>query len=179
MFEEIFAFIDPVTAGFVISTGAKAIGSLFGSDEDDTRASIDAAKDLSFAETRDTAREYEINSKQIQQTSQRLLDAATTTGRNSLMNLATQEESANTDFASNEYASNVMQNTRERAYDAYNVNVDNIMNDASNQITKLDLNTQKQLDSISAELDKNIGSSLSIADTFTERFLGSSDYKIG
>ena len=96
MFEQL-AFIDPVTAGFIITTGAKAIGSMFGSDEEDTKATIDAAKDLSFAEIKETGKEYDINSKAIAQQTSRLLDAATTKGQQSLMNLATQEESMNTE----------------------------------------------------------------------------------
>tara|TARA_R100001163_G_C5068454_1_gene208768 strand:+ start:6663 stop:7199 length:537 start_codon:yes stop_codon:yes gene_type:complete len=178
MFEQL-AFIDPVTAGFIITTGAKAIGSMFGSDEEDTKATIDAAKDLSFAEIKETGKEYDINSKAIAQQTSRLLDAATTKGQQSLMNLATQEESMNTDFANNQMATTAVDATRASVYDSYSSNVDTIMEDSQNQITKLDLNTQKQLDAISAELDKNITGALSTADTFTERFLGQSDYEIG
>lgn len=178
MFEQL-AFIDPVTAGFIITTGAKAIGSMFGSDEEDTQASIDAAKELSFAEIKETGQEYDINSKQIAKQTTKLIDAATKQGQQSLIDLATKTESFNTDFVTNEMATSKVDATRANIYDSYSTNVDNIMEDSRNQITKLDLNTQKKLDAISAELDKNITSSLSTADTFTERFLGQSDYEIG
>ena len=178
MFEQL-AFIDPVTAGFIITTGAKAIGSMFGSDEEDTQAAIDAAKDLSFAEIKETGKEYEINSKEIAQKTDRLIDAATRQGQQSLIDLATQTESINTDFVTNEMATSKVDATRANVYESYSSNVDTIMEDSQNQVTKLDLNTQKQLDAISAELDKNITGALSTADTFTERFFGQSNYKVG
>ena len=178
MFEQL-AFIDPVTATFLITSGAKAVSSLLGSDAEDTAANIKAAKDVSFAETKDTAIELEIGQQKIADTTKRLLDAATTKGQSSLMSLATGSESANTDFVSNEIATTAIDNTRASVYDSYSTSVDNIMDDSSSQITQLDLNTQKKLDSISAELDKNITGSLATPDSFIEKFSGISDYKVG
>tara|TARA_X000001382_G_scaffold121773_1_gene104307 strand:+ start:1804 stop:2343 length:540 start_codon:yes stop_codon:yes gene_type:complete len=178
MFEQL-AFIDPVTATFLITTGAKAVGSLFGSDADDTRANINAAKEVSFAETRDTAQEYEIGQEKIADTTKRLLSAATSEGQTSLMKLATQSESINTDFASNELATASVDNTRANIYDSYSSSVDDIMKDSSSQITQLDLNTKKKLDSISMELDANISGAVAGPDSFIERFSGVSNYEVG
>ena len=50
-FVQVYAFIDPVTAGFIISTTAKVGSAIFGGpDEDDTKDALDTATRISHAQ---------------------------------------------------------------------------------------------------------------------------------
>tara|TARA_X000001382_G_scaffold117481_2_gene97178 strand:- start:939 stop:1472 length:534 start_codon:yes stop_codon:yes gene_type:complete len=177
MFEQL-AFIDPITAGLIITTGAKAIGSFFGSDKKDTQDTIDASKQLSFAEIKDTENERRFNLNKINRQTESLIDSATAGGQQSMAEIALSTD-VTSGFESNEMFQTAVDNTKTEVYDSYGSSVDDIVATADENKFQLNLNTKKQLDTISAELDSNMANAVSAPDTWLERFTGSSNYKVG
>ena len=81
IFELVHAFIDPVTAGFLISTGSKVIGSMMGPDEEDTRAAMDAATKVSHAQKQQAGQELDLAQKQNKMKTENLMKGQLSQGR--------------------------------------------------------------------------------------------------
>jgi hypothetical protein len=181
-FVQVYAFIDPVTAGFLISTTAKVGSAIFGGpDEDDTKDALDAATQVSHAQKQRVGQETDLAKQQNQAKSESMMKAATTSGQDSLMDTVKASEFAITsgDFAIDESATAAVDNTRTRVYDKYEDTVDQIVQEQNFTKQSISLNTKKQIDEIEHEMDTTVSSILSTPDTFLEKFTGTSDYKAG
>jgi hypothetical protein len=179
---QVYAFIDPVTAGFLISTTAKVGSAIFGGpDEDDTKDALDAATKVSHAQKQRVGQETDLAKKQNQAKSESMMKAATTSGRDSLMDTikASEFNISSGDFAIDESGAAAVDRTRTKVHDKYEDTVDQIVQEQDFTKQSISLNTKKQIDNIEHELDSTISSILSTPDTFLEKFTGISDYEVG
>ena len=177
IFELVHALIDPVTAGFLISTGSKVIGSMMGPDEEDTRAAMDAATKVSHAQKQQAGQELDLAQKQNKMKTENLMKAATKSGQKSLTELVkgSQQEISFSGFES--MATTEVDKTA--TYTDYDDSVDQIMQESELTKEQTDLATKKRIQGIESELDSTITSILKTPDTFLEKFTGASNMKAG
>jgi hypothetical protein len=179
---QVYAIIDPITAGFLISSAVKIGSSLLGGpDEDDTKEALDAATRVSHAQKQRTAQETDLARQQNQAKSESMMKSATSSGEKSLSELVGVKQSAITtgDFELDESAVAKADNTRTDVYEKYGDTVDQIVQEQNFTKQSIDLNTKKQIDAIEHEMDTTVSSILSTPDTFLEKFTGISNYKAG
>lgn len=177
----VYGFIDPVTAGFVISAGSKIVGSMMGPGEDELREAEEAAKEVSFSQKKSVGQELRLGQESAKLKTDSLMNQATSRGQDSLLGLLKQKDSAvsSSGFESDDSTTASANNTRSQVYESYGDTVDTIVAEANLTKQSTDLNMKKKIENIENELDKNISNILSTPDTFLEKFTGQSDYEFG
>jgi hypothetical protein len=177
IFELVHGLIDPVTAGFLISTGSKVIGSMMGPGEEDTKAAMDAATRVSHAQKQQAGQELDLAQKQNKMKTENLMKGATKAGQKSLTELVkgSQQEISFSGFEST--ASTEVDTSK--TYSEYGDTVDQIMGESELAKEQTDLATTKRIQGIESELDSTITSILKTPDTFLEKFTGATNMKAG